>query len=52
MVGDTHTVKGSNWRSGRITELRAAYREGEKTGRSDIGFRVARYVYGGENGEE
>ena len=52
MVGDTHTVKGSNWRSGRITELRAAYREGEKTGRSDIGFRVARYVYGGENGDE
>lgn len=47
--GDTHTVKGSNWRSGTITELRAAYREGAKDGRVDIGFRVARYVYGGMN---
>jgi len=44
-TGDTHTVKGSNWRSGTITELRASYREGEKNGRDDIGFRVARYVY-------
>jgi len=44
-LGDTHTVKGSNWRSGRLTELRASYREGEKDGRDDIGFRVARYVY-------
>ena len=51
-VGDTHTVKGSNWRSGRITELRASYREGEKAGRDDIGFRVARYVYGGSNGQK
>ncbi len=49
--GGTHTVKGSNWRSGRITELRASYREGEKKGRDDIGFRVARYVYGGSNGQ-
>ncbi len=49
--GDTHTVKGSNWRSGRMTELRASYREGEKIGRDDIGFRVARYVYGGINGQ-
>ncbi len=42
--GDTHTVKGSNWRSGTITELRASYREGANTGRDDIGFRVARYI--------
>jgi len=48
--GDTHTVKGSNWRSGTITELRASYRQGEKMGRDDIGFRVARYVYGGSDG--
>jgi len=46
-TGDTHTVKGSNWRSGSITELRASFREGAKAGRDDIGFRVARYVYGG-----
>jgi len=50
--GDTHTVKGSNWRSGSITELRASYREGKKAGRDDIGFRVARYVDGGINGEK
>jgi len=50
--GDTHTVKGSNWRSGRLTELRASYREGEKNGRDDLGFRVAKYVYGGINGEK
>jgi len=42
--GDTHTVKGSNWRSGTITELRASYRDGAKAGRDDIGFRVARYI--------
>jgi len=48
-LGDTHTVKGSNWRSGTITELRASYREGEKGGRDDIGFRVARYLHGGSN---
>ncbi len=46
-TGDTHTVKGSNWRSGTITELRASFREGAKAGRDDIGFRIARYVYGG-----
>jgi len=44
-TGDTHTVKGSNWRSGTITELRASYREGSKAGRDNIGFRVARYIY-------
>lgn len=43
-VGNTHSVKGSNWRSGSITELRAAYREGATKGRDDIGFRIARYI--------
>ena len=43
-TGDTHTVKGSNWRSGTITELRASYRDGSDTRRDDIGFRVARYI--------
>ncbi|MDX8392167.1 MAG: SUMF1/EgtB/PvdO family nonheme iron enzyme [Mariprofundaceae bacterium] len=46
-TGATHTVKGSNWRSGTITELRPSYREGAKEGRDDIGFRIARFVYGG-----
>jgi len=43
-TGETHTVKGSNWRSGTITELRASFRQGAKAGRDDTGFRVARYV--------
>lgn len=42
--GNTHTIKGSNWRSGSITELRASYRDGATTGRDDIGFRIARYI--------
>ena len=43
--GDLHVVKGSNWRSGTLTELRAAFREGAINGADDIGFRVARYLY-------
>tara|TARA_Y100000294_G_scaffold80106_1_gene75216 strand:+ start:674 stop:2695 length:2022 start_codon:yes stop_codon:yes gene_type:complete len=44
--GDSHVVKGSNWRSGSLTELRAAFRDGVKGGRADVGFRVVRYLYG------
>ena len=44
--GDSHVVKGSNWRSGSLTELRAAFRDGLKAGRDDLGFRVVRYLYG------
>lgn len=44
--GDSHVVKGSNWRSGSSTELRAAFRDGIKGGRDDVGFRVVRYLYG------
>ncbi len=42
-----HVIKGSNWRSGSITELRPAYREGLSDSRDDLGFRIGRYVYGG-----
>lgn len=45
--GDSHVVKGSNWRSGTRSELRAAYRDGLMAGRDDVGFRIGRYVYGG-----
>jgi len=44
--GDSHVVKGSNWRSGSLTELRASFRDGVKGGRADVGFRVVRYLYG------
>ncbi len=45
--GDSHVVKGSNWRSASRSELRAAYRDGLMAGRDDVGFRIGRYVYGG-----
>jgi formylglycine-generating enzyme required for sulfatase activity len=47
--GYSHVVKGANWRSGTITTLRPAFREGETSGRDDIGFRIGRYLYGGKN---
>ncbi|MCP4343824.1 MAG: SUMF1/EgtB/PvdO family nonheme iron enzyme [Desulfobulbaceae bacterium] len=45
--GDAHVVKGANWRSGTITTLRPAFREGLTTARDDVGFRIGRYLYGG-----
>jgi formylglycine-generating enzyme required for sulfatase activity len=42
--GSNHVIKGSNWRSGTLTELRASFREGATSGRDDTGFRVARYL--------
>ena len=51
-VGGAHVFKGSNWRSATITELRASFRETAAAGRDDLGFRVARYLYGGENTDD
>ena len=45
--GRRHVVKGSSWRSGTLSELRAAWRDGGSAPRDDLGFRVARYVVGG-----
>lgn len=47
-TGDAHVVKGASWRSGTITTLRPAFREGLTAGRDDVGFRIGRYLYGGE----
>lgn len=47
-TGDTHVVKGSSWRSGTRTLLRAAYRDGLSNMRDDVGFRIGRYLYGAE----
>ena len=46
-TGSSHVVKGANWRSGTITELRPSFREGLVDSRDDLGFRIGRYVYGG-----
>ena len=43
-AGSAHTVRGSTWRHGRITELRLSYREAGTGARDDLGFRVARYA--------
>jgi len=42
--GNTHVVKGANWRSGTRTTLRPAYREGLVDRRDDVGFRIGRYL--------
>lgn len=46
-MGSTHVVKGANWRSGSVTELRPSFKEGLSGSRDDLGFRIGRYVYGG-----
>ncbi len=45
---DSHVIKGASWRSGSLTETRASYRQGAAQARDDVGFRIGRYVYGGE----
>jgi len=47
--GQSHVIKGANFRSGSITMLRPSFREGLTTGRNDVGFRIGRYLYGGKN---
>lgn len=46
-ISSVHVVKGANWRSGSVTELRASFREGVVESRDDLGFRIGRSVYGG-----
>lgn len=40
-------VKGANWRSGSLTELRGSYREGMEQPSATVGFRLGRFLYGG-----
>jgi formylglycine-generating enzyme required for sulfatase activity len=44
--GDAHVIKGSSWRSGSRTNLRAAWRDGFRGTRDDVGFRIGRYLGG------
>jgi formylglycine-generating enzyme required for sulfatase activity len=47
--GDNHVIRGSSWKSGNITELRLAWRDGGLAAKNHIGFRIARSVIiGGE----
>ncbi len=42
--GSYHTIKGSSWRHGSITQLRLSYRDFADEPSDDLGFRVARYL--------
>lgn len=44
--GSSHVIKGSSWKSGTRTQLRASYREGASSGSDDVGFRLGRYLHG------
>ena len=47
--GNSHVVKGSNWRSASNTQLRYAYRDKLSKGDDVTGFRVARWLIGKDN---
>ena len=42
--GDYYVIRGSNYTSGRFSELRWTYRDYGKDPRPEVGFRIARYV--------
>lgn len=42
--GDHHVIRGSSWAHGTVTDLRMSFRDYGAEGRSDLGFRIARYV--------
>ena len=43
-AGRHHVIKGSSWMQAGISELRLSYRDYSETRRSDLGFRIARYI--------
>lgn len=42
--GQFHTIRGSSWSHGTISELRLSFRDFGEEPRDDVGFRVARYL--------
>lgn len=42
--GNTWTIRGSSWLTGRTPELRVAWRDVGSGGAPDLGFRIARYA--------
>jgi formylglycine-generating enzyme required for sulfatase activity len=42
--GEAHVIRGSSWKDFSVSELRLTYRDRGTEGRSDLGFRVARYA--------
>ncbi len=41
--GNGHVVKGASYKIGRLKNIRASVRDGERASAEDIGFRIARY---------
>lgn len=42
--GQFHSIRGSSWAHGAVTELRLSFRDFGEDPRDDVGFRVARYL--------
>tara|TARA_B110000858_G_scaffold198464_1_gene265352 strand:+ start:20639 stop:22717 length:2079 start_codon:yes stop_codon:yes gene_type:complete len=42
--GQFHTIRGSSWAHGSVTELRLSFRDFGIDVRDDVGFRIARYL--------
>ena len=42
--GTRHVVRGANWKSASVTELRLAWRDSEEAISPTLGFRIARYA--------
>lgn len=43
-TGEHHVIRGASWAHGSITELRLSFRDYGSDKRTDVGFRVARYI--------
>jgi formylglycine-generating enzyme required for sulfatase activity len=43
-AGEFHTIRGSSWAHGSITELRLSFRDYGAEPRDDLGFRIGRYL--------
>ena len=46
-LGQFHTIRGSSWAHGAITEMRLSFRDFGEEPRDDVGFRIARYLEDG-----
>ncbi len=43
-LGQFHTIRGSSWAHGAITEMRLSFRDFGAEPRDDVGFRITRYL--------
>lgn len=43
-AGQFHTIRGSSWAHGSVTEMRLSFRDFGEEPRDDVGFRIVRYL--------